>query len=46
MARPEMPFPAGLCLEAFAIMCDAYLASDVRCYAAGAASRRDGSDPA
>ena len=46
MARPEMPFPAGLCLAAFATVCDAYPVSDVRYYAVGAASRRDGSDPA
>jgi len=46
MARPGVPFPAGPCLAAFAIVCDAYPVSDVRCYAAGAAGRRDGSDPA
>ena len=45
MARPELRFRPDFA-EAFAIMCDAYPVSDVRCYAAGAASRRDGSDPA
>ena len=42
MARPEMPFPAGLCLAAVAIVCDAYPVSDVRSYAAGAAGRPEG----